>query len=85
MKILTYVLFAALLGASPVYAAVEQCRFIKVKSDRGACYARQDRELAAKRSAKPTASVKTMDESVEQMKREDDKLNRRLHSICRGC
>jgi hypothetical protein len=85
MKILACALFAALLGSSPVHAALEQCRFIKAKTDREACYAWQDRELAAKRSAKAAASVKTMDESVEQMNREDDKLNRRLWSICRGC
>ena len=85
MKILTCALFAALLGSSPVYAAVEQCRLIKAKADRAACYAREDGELAAKRSGKATAPVKSMDESVAQMKREDDALNKRLRSICRGC
>jgi hypothetical protein len=85
MKILVCALFAALIGSSPAYAAVEQCRLIKAKADREACYAQQNRELAAKRSTKTTAPVRTMDESVEQMKREDDILNRRLRSICRGC
>jgi hypothetical protein len=85
MKILACALLAALLGPAPAHAAVEQCRSIKDKADREACYARQDREPAAKRSGKATAPVKTMDESVEQMKREDDALNRRLRSICRGC
>ena len=85
MKILACALFAALVGFSPADAAVEQCRSIKAKADREACYARQDRELAAKRSAKTVTPAKTMDESVEQMKREDDALNRRLRSICRGC
>lgn len=85
MKIFILALFAALIGSSPAYAVMEQCRFIKAKPDREACYARQEGELAAKQSAKAPAAVKTMDKSVEQMKREDDALNKRLRSICRGC
>ena len=85
MKILACARLVALLGSSPVHAAVEQCRLIKPKADREACDAQQNRELASKRSAKATAPVKAMDESVEQMKREDDMLNKHLRSICRGC
>ncbi len=74
---------ALTLGAAPALA-VEQCRFIQAKPEREACYARQEAELAAKRKPGPTRESKTM-ESLEQMKHEDEALNRQLHSICRGC
>ncbi len=74
---------AAMLGAAPALA-VEQCRFIQAKPEREACYARQEAALAAKRKPEPTRESKTM-ESFEQMKHEDEALNRQLHSICRGC
>lgn len=84
MKIFAYVLLAVISSCSSVLAAVEQCRFIQVKADREACYDRQSSALAAKRRPDASANAKTSD-SVEQMKREDDALNRRLRSICRGC
>ena len=74
---------AFLLGLAPAFA-VEQCRFIQAKPEREACYARQEAALAAKRKPEPTRESKTM-ESLEQMKHEDEALNRQLHSICRGC
>ncbi len=40
--------------------------------------------LAAKRKPEVARESKTM-ESLEQMKHEDEALNRQLHSICRGC
>ena len=64
--------------------AIEQCRFIQAKPEREACYARQEAALAAKRKPEPPRESKTM-ESLEQMKHEDEALNRQLHSICRGC
>lgn len=76
--VLVWVIFAP---ASAL--AVEQCRFIQAKPEREACYARQQVELAAKRKPEPSRD-KTMD-SLEQMKHEDEALNRQLHSICRGC
>jgi hypothetical protein len=78
---------ALMLGAAPAAAAVEQCRFIQAKPEREACYQRQATALAAKRKPEPigpTADSKTF-ESLEQMKHEDEALNRQLHSICRGC
>jgi hypothetical protein len=71
------------LGATPALA-VEQCRFIQARAEREACYARQEATLAAKRKPEIAAQSKTM-ESLEQMKHEDEALNRQLHSICRGC
>ncbi len=70
------------LGAPPALA-VEQCRFIQAKTEREACYQRQEAELAAKRKPEPRRDT-TM-EAVQQMKQEDQALDRQIHSICRGC
>jgi len=76
-------MLALLVGAAPALA-IEQCRFIQAKTEREACYQRQEAALAAKRKPAPIGDSKTM-ESLEQMKHEDEALNRQLHSICRGC
>jgi hypothetical protein len=70
------------LGVSPA-SAVEQCRFIQAKPEREACYQRQEAELAAKKKPEPRRDT-TM-EAVQQMKQEDQALDRQIHSICRGC
>ena len=77
------VLACALPGAAPA-VAVEQCRFIQAKSEREACYQRQEAALADKRKPEVAPQSKTM-ESLQQLKHEDEALNRQLHSICRGC
>ena len=74
---------ALTLGAAPTLAA-EQCRFIQAKPEREACYQRQEAALAAKRKPEVAHESKAM-ESLEQMKHEDEALNRQLHGICRGC
>ena len=71
------------LGTPPA-SAVEQCRFIQGKTEREACYARQEADLAAKRS-KLEPKRDTSTESLQQMKQEDAELNRQIHGICRGC
>ena len=71
------------LGVPPA-SAVEQCRFIQGKTEREACYARQEAGLAAKRS-KPEPKRDAAMESLQQMKQEDAELNRQIHGICRGC
>jgi hypothetical protein len=76
-------MLALTIGAAPAFA-VEQCRFIQAKPEREACYARQEAELAAKRKPEPARESKAM-QALEQMKHEDEALNRQLHSICRGC
>jgi hypothetical protein len=81
--LLAWAMLALLSGAAPALA-MEQCRFIQAKPEREACYQRQEAELAAKRKPQPNRESKAM-ESLEQMKREDEALNRQLHSICRGC
>ena len=72
----------ALVRAAPA-VAVEQCRFIQAKTEREACYQRQEAELAAKR--KPEPKRDTAMESLQRMKQEDTALDRQIHSICRGC
>jgi len=79
----SFLVACAVLGAAPALA-VEQCRFIQAKPEREACYERQQSALAAKRKPETTRESKAMD-SLEQMKHEDEALNRQLHSICRGC
>jgi septation ring formation regulator EzrA len=63
---------------------VEQCRFIQAKPEREACYQRQETELAAKRKPVESRRDPAM-ESLQQMKQEDQALDRQIHSICRGC
>ena len=76
-------MLVTIFGALPALA-VEQCRFIQAKPEREACYQRQEAELAAKRKPEPAPQSKFM-ESLEQMKHEDEALNRQIHGICRGC
>jgi hypothetical protein len=64
-------------------SAVEQCRFIQAKPEREACYQRQEGELAAKKKPEPRRDP-TM-EALQQMKQDDQALDRQIHSICRGC
>ena len=65
-------------------AAVEQCRFIQARTDREACYQRQEAELAAKRKPAEPRRDAAMD-ALQQMKQEDQALDRQIHGICRGC
>jgi hypothetical protein len=71
------------LGASPA-VAVEQCRFIQAKTEREACYQKQEAELAAKRN-KPEPKRDTTMEALQQMKQDDAEVNRQIRGICRGC
>src|ERR1700722_17369585 len=77
------VTIALTLFSSPA-SAVEQCRFIQAKVEREACYQRQEAELTAKRKPAEPRRDTTM-EAVQQMKQEDQALDRQIHSICRGC
>ena len=84
MKIFPSVLFGLMIGAAPAVAQVEQCRFIQIKPEREACYARQEAAQAAKRKPEPIFDTKPM-ESLQQMRRGDEEVYKSLHSICRGC
>ena len=84
VTILAYAILAPLLFGAPPALAVEQCRFIQARPEREACYQRQEAELAARRKPEPPRESKLM-EQLQQMKHEDEALNRQIHSICRGC
>lgn len=84
MNYLLYIALAFTLGAAPAAAEIEQCRFIRAKPEREACYDRQTAALAAKRKPEPTYDSKQL-ESLQQMRREDGAVYQSLHSICRGC
>jgi hypothetical protein len=83
MKPFSCVLFAVMVSCSPASAAVEQCRFIQSKTDREACYERQEKTLAAKR--KPATPDEVRTKSLDEIQIENDRLSRSLRSICRGC
>ena len=83
LKFLAAAVLVLVSSALPA-CAVEQCRFIQNKPEREACYQRQEAELAARRKPEPPRESKFM-ESLQQMKHEDEALNRQIHGICRGC
>ncbi len=84
LTLATLVSCAGLTVSAAPATAVEQCRFIQAKAEREACYQRQEAELAAKRRPAEPRRDATM-EALEQMKQEDQALDRQIHSICRGC
>jgi hypothetical protein len=83
MRLIACLSFALVVAAAPSFAAVEQCRHIKPRTDREACYDRQSKSLAEKR--KSGAAVKESIDPVDKLKAENDRVNRRLQGICRGC
>ena len=84
MHVLVAVAIGLMGGAAPAFAEVEQCRFIQAKTEREACYQRQEAALAAKRKPEPIFDTRPM-ESLQQMRRDDEEVYRSMHSICRGC
>ncbi|MBR0873624.1 hypothetical protein JQ633_24930 [Bradyrhizobium tropiciagri] len=69
-------------------AAIETCRHIQDKTEREACYHRQEEELAARRkpdaAPAPSAESKTL-QSLQQMRRDDAEVYRSIRGICNGC
>ncbi len=84
MNLPVSVMLGVMIGAAPALAAVEQCRFIQAKSEREACYQRQELALAAKRKPEPSVDPSKL-ESLRQMREEDDAVYRSMRGICRGC
>jgi hypothetical protein len=80
-SLFSYAIALTLFSSSA--SAVEQCRFIQAKPEREACYQRQETELTAKK--KPESRRDPTMEAVQQMKQEDQALDRQIHGICRGC
>lgn len=85
MKFAAGISFAlVMIGASSALAAVEQCRFIEAKSEREACYQRQEAVRAARQKAQ--ADQAAQQKPYEQpMTSDDAQLAKSLRSICRGC
>lgn len=81
VRAVTLVLLAVALGAGPAFAETTQCRSLKSRKDRDACHAQQ----ASARQARSEAPNGQMIDALEQMKIDDDRLAKRLRSICRGC
>jgi hypothetical protein len=79
----SFAVTALTVAGSPA-GAVEQCRFIQAKAEREACYQRQEAELSAKQKPAEPRRDRMMD-ALEQMKRDDQALDRQIHGICRGC
>jgi hypothetical protein len=75
------IVLVAMLGGSPVLAETTQCRQIQARKDRNDCY---ERQKTAKPAPTKVGSTK-MDDAVDQMKLDDDRLTKRLQGICRGC
>ena len=84
MKLPLALSLAMMLGIAPAAAIEQNCRFIQARTEREACYSRQEAELAARRKPQPTADSRYM-ETIQQMRREDAEVYRSLRSICRGC
>ena len=81
MRRLVWIMGMLLIGSTSALAAPEQCRFIKAKADREACYTRQEAELAAKRKS----DNPKMTDEVDRLKVENDRISAKLKNICRGC
>ena len=85
MKLAAGLSFAlAMMASVSTFAAAEQCRFIEARSEREACYQRQETARAARQKAneaRETAEQKP----YEPMTQEDAQLAKSLRNICRGC
>jgi hypothetical protein len=73
---------AVLCGAcDDAFAAPGECRFIQSRKERNACYAREEAAKAAAAKSNPAR----VNDQIDQMKIENDRLGKRLQGICRGC
>jgi hypothetical protein len=84
MKLPLAVSLGLLVGATPALAIEQNCRFIQAKTEREACYQKQEAELAARRKPEPTTSSREL-ETLQLMRREDAEVYRSMRNICRGC
>ena len=83
MKLLASVAFAVAISASAAGAA-EQCRFIEKRSEREACYQRQEFERDARQKAE-AARQAAQQKPYEPMSADDAQLAKSMRGICRGC
>ncbi len=73
------------ISVAPVAALEQTCRFIQAKTDREACYKRQEEELAARRKPAPATDEGRTLETLRQTRQDDDAVYRSINNICRGC
>ena len=84
MKLAACLSFALAMSASASAVAAEQCRFIETRSEREACYQRQETERAARQKANEVRQA-AQPKPYEPMTQEDAELAKSLRGICRGC
>jgi hypothetical protein len=75
-------LLALAILSDAALGAPGECRFIQSRKERNACY---EREAATKAAAQQKSGSARTSETIDQLKVENDNLNRRLQGICRGC
>ena len=73
----------AISGLPSALAAPEQCRFIEPRSEREACYQRQETARAARQKALETQQA--AQPTYEPMTPEDAQMAKAIRGICRGC
>ncbi|MDX3970969.1 MAG: hypothetical protein QHD01_30860 [Bradyrhizobium sp.] len=84
--ICAFAALTALTITTTAASAVEQnCRFIREKPDREACYKRQEEQLAARRKPAPATDEGKPLETLRQLRQDDDAVYRSISNICRGC
>ena len=71
-------------GLSSALAATEQCRFIEARTEREACYQRQETARAARQKANDIRQA-AEPKPYEPMTQEDAQLAKSMRGICRGC
>jgi hypothetical protein len=74
----------AISGLPSALAAAEQCRFIEARSEREACYQRQETVRAARQKANDARQAAEQ-KPYEPMTQEDAQLAKSMRGICRGC
>ena len=84
LKYAATLMLGFLMAAGPAVAEVEQCRFIRAKPDREACYERQAAALESRRKPLPASNTTTI-ETLQQMRQDDDAVYKSIRGICRGC
>ena len=73
-----------MIASASAAAAAEQCRFIEARSEREACYQRQEVERAARQKANEARQT-VPQKPYEPMTQEDAQLAKSMRGICRGC
>jgi hypothetical protein len=85
MKLAACLSFAVMMTASATaVAATEQCRFVEARSEREACYQRQETARAARQKAEAARQAEPQ-KPYEPMAPEDAQLAKSMRGICRGC